>query len=145
MRSHKQDIKKQKEHSKSQRKRTIILLIFLQLCFAALIGRLFYLQCVRGDEFRTMAEAQYVAEICLGAKRGNIFDRNLQPLAINLDVPSLHANPTVLKNRVSVAKSLSPILNISREEILRKLEKLDPEKNRFVWLKRQLSDQVAGL
>ncbi len=143
MRSHKQDIKKQKEHSKSQRKRTIILLIILQLCFVALIGRLFYLQCVRGDEFRAMAEAQYVAEICLGAKRGNILDRNLEPLAINLSVPSLYANPAVLENRVSVAESLSPILNMSRERILRKLEKLDPEKTRFVWLKRQLSDQVA--
>jgi len=143
VKSHKQDIRKQKEHSKSQRKRTIILLIFLQLCFVALIGRLFYLQCVRGDEFRTMAEAQYVAEICLGAKRGNILDRNLQPLAINLNVPSLAANPTVLKNRASVAESLSPILNMSREEILRKLGKLDPEKTCFVWLKRQLSDQVA--
>jgi cell division protein FtsI (penicillin-binding protein 3) len=32
---------------------------------------------------------------------------------------------------------------MSRERILRKLEKLDPETTRFVWLKRQLSDQVA--
>jgi len=145
VRSYKQDIKKQKEHSKSQRKRTIILLIFLQLCFAALIGRLFYLQCVRGDEFRAMAEAQYVAEICLEAKRGNILDRNLQPLAINLNVSSLWANSTILKDWALVAESLSPILNISREEILRKLntKSSNGKKTQFVWLKRQLSDQVA--
>ena len=110
------------------------------MCFAALIGRLVYLQCIRADEFRNLAKIQYIEEICIGAKRGNILDRNLQPLAINLSVPSLYADPTTLKNKPAVAKSLSTILNIPGKEILKKL---NTPKTHFVWLKRQLSDQVA--
>jgi len=140
VRSHRQDIEKQKQHSKNQRNRTLLLFFFLELCFAALICRLFYIQCIRADEYRAMAEEQYIKEICVGAKRGNIFDRSLQPLAINLNVPSLYADPTLLTDRKAAANALAPILNMSSKEILRKL---NAKKTRFVWLKRQLSDQIA--
>jgi cell division protein FtsI/penicillin-binding protein 2 len=127
--------------SRSQRIRTLMLLVFLQLCFVFLIYRSFSLQCIQGDELRRMAADQRSRKIRIKAKRGNIYDRNLQPLAVELSSYSLYADPSDLEHRKSAVRSLSSTLDVSEEEILRRLRTTG---RHFVWLKRQLPDQVAN-
>jgi len=140
MRSHKLDMEKPEKPFRSQRVRTLILFSSLQLCFVFLIYRSFCLQCIQGDELRCKAADQYCRKIRIGAKRGNIYDTNLRPLATKVNSYSLYANPSDLDRRELVAQSLSSILDMSKEEILRRLE----SNNYFVWLKRQLSGEVAN-
>jgi len=132
-------MEKRKNHFGSQRTRTLILFVLLELCFAFLIYRLFCIQCIRGDDLRRQAAEQYSRKVYINAKRGNIYDTNLQPLAINMNTYSLYADPSIIGDRESVAKSLSSILGMSGEEIMQKLR----SRSRFVWLKRQLQDQEA--
>ena len=42
----------------------------------ALFGKLFWLQVVRGDEYRARAEDNYLKEVRIPADRGLILDRN---------------------------------------------------------------------
>ena len=123
----------------SKRGRIIALLILLELCFALLIYRTFSLQCIQGAELRDRAASQYRSEISVNGKRGDIYDRNLQPLAVNVTTHSLFADPSIIEKRELVAGSLTSILGLSRSELLRKL---NPER-RFVWLKRKLPDQIV--
>lgn len=51
--------------------------------FATLIGRLFFLQNVRGEEFRKLSENQRIRLQSIDAPRGLIFDRNGKILAEN--------------------------------------------------------------
>jgi cell division protein FtsI (penicillin-binding protein 3) len=139
MKLRQKDIVSRIDLSKNQRVKTVIVLILLQLGFAFLIYRLFFLQVVQGDELRDQAENQYYREIRVAAKRGNIYDRNMQPLAVKTNSYSLFADPQMVKDPESVARTLSPILDIPETELTYKLE----SKGRFVWLKRQMSDQLA--
>ena len=46
------------------------------VAFLSLIGKLFWLQLVRGDEYRVRAEDNYLKEVRIPADRGLIVDRN---------------------------------------------------------------------
>jgi penicillin-binding protein 2 len=46
------------------------------VAFLSLIGKLFWLQLVRGDEYRARAEDNYLKEVRIPADRGLILDRN---------------------------------------------------------------------
>ncbi|HSM92892.1 MAG TPA: penicillin-binding protein 2 [Anaeromyxobacteraceae bacterium] len=50
--------------------------LFVFAAFMALFGKLFWLQVVRGEEYRVRAEDNYLKEVRIPADRGLIFDRN---------------------------------------------------------------------
>src|SRR5512133_1970130 len=50
--------------------------LFVIAAFLALFGKLFWLQVVRGDEYRARAEDNYLKEVRIPADRGLIVDRN---------------------------------------------------------------------
>jgi penicillin-binding protein 2 len=50
--------------------------VFVIAAFLALLGKLFWLQLVRGDEYRARAEDNYLKEVRIPADRGLILDRN---------------------------------------------------------------------
>src|SRR5512138_1285762 len=50
--------------------------IVVIVAFLALIGKLFWLQLVRGEEYRARAEDNYLKEVRIPADRGLILDRN---------------------------------------------------------------------
>lgn len=75
-------------------------------------------------------------------QRGPIQDRNGEPLAVNVEVPSLAANPKKWKPKTSYLRALSRRLGVPYATLK---ERLDSDRS-FVWLKRHLSDaQVAFL
>lgn len=130
---------KSEKPSRNRRARIMVLFIFLELCFALLIYRTFSLQCIQGAALQVLADGQYRKDVFTNAKRGAIYDRNLQPLAVTVTTHSLYADPSVLEKQESVARSLASVLSLSRAEILRKLN----SNRRFVWLKRKLPDQIV--
>jgi len=126
--------------SKSLRKRTRIALILLELCFVFLVFRLFMIQCINGNELNAQAKSQKLKTISVQSKRGEIFDRNGKQLAVTVKSYSLFADPSTVKNPESVSKCLAPIIGISDKELMLKLQ----TNKRFIWLKRQLPDQIAN-
>ena len=65
------------------RSRLVVLIVVFCLTFSVLIGRLFYLQIVRGEDYLENYELQIRKTREIPATRGNIFDRNGELLAYN--------------------------------------------------------------
>ena len=63
--------------------RSIALLIVLGCMFFMLIARLFYLQIVKGQDYADNFLLQIRREITLPGTRGNIYDRNGRPMAVD--------------------------------------------------------------
>ena len=63
--------------------RSIVLLAVLVILFMVLIGRLFFLQIVNGEKYMENFNLRIKREITLPGTRGNIYDRNGKPLAVN--------------------------------------------------------------
>lgn len=140
MKSVRQNIKDREKAFKRQRIRVFIFLIALELFFCFLIYRMFSLQCIKKDDYQNKIGDQQTAHLNMGAKRGDIYDRNFQPLAIKLKSYSLYADPSNLRDWESASQSLCSILDMPKDEILGKFR----SSNYFAWLKRQLDSEVAN-
>jgi cell division protein FtsI (penicillin-binding protein 3) len=84
-----------------------------------------------------MARRQFESRVLVSPPRGAILDRNGEPLAVNLEVNSLAANPTKITNRHSLARLLSKAVEVSSARTFVRLG----EKREFTWIKRHLSEQ----
>lgn len=67
-------------------------LVFL-VVFLLLLGRSFYLQVIRGSDFRAMAEGNRISTELIKANRGLIFDRFGEPLVKNVSYFFLYLRP----------------------------------------------------
>ncbi len=65
------------------RSRLVVLIVVFCLTSSVLIGRLFYLQIVRGEDYLENYELQIRKTRQIAATRGNIYDRNGELLAYN--------------------------------------------------------------
>jgi cell division protein FtsI (penicillin-binding protein 3) len=77
-------------------------------------------------------QAEYILKI--NGKRGNIYDRNKNELAISIDSTSIFADPRKLRGEN--VKILAKILNLDIREFRRKLKNA----KYFVWVKRKISE-----
>jgi cell division protein FtsI (penicillin-binding protein 3) len=87
-----------------------------------------------------LAEKQRLEIVSLQSKRGNIYDREGRQLAISVKSYSLYGDPSIIKKPEIISRSLSPIINIADNDISQKLQ----SNKKFVWLKRQLSDDTVN-
>ena len=85
--------------------------------FMIVISRLFYLQIVKGDFYRTFSSIHTMKEIKIPSGRGIIFDRNHTPIAENRPSFDLVLIPQHVKNLEAVKNALVKIVNISPESI----------------------------
>jgi cell division protein FtsI (penicillin-binding protein 3) len=117
--------------------RITIVWVGLELCLGLLVGRLFLIQYVHGQELRERSENQRNTQVGSQAKRATILDRHGSVFAINQDLISVYADPKVLRDKPDeIASKLAPLLDVSEDRLLSVLQQ---KKRRFVWLKRNLA------
>ncbi len=103
-----------------------ILLVLLILCFIAYIYRLFSMQIVQGEHYRSQSQRISSQITVISAQRGEIFDRNaLLPIVINTDSFAVEITPgEIPKDRYdTVTLKLSQYLGISKTDIDKKIPK----------------------
>lgn len=103
------------------RQRLTGIMFFVMAAFAVLIGRLFFLQNVQGEEFRKLSENNCVRLQSINAPRGLIFDRNGKILSENR--PSIDLT-MVLKDAKPVeetVKKLSEYTDIPLADLMAKV------------------------
>lgn len=122
-------------HSGIFRARQLSIFLFFLLSLSLILLRLFYLQTIRHDFYRKVANEQHTVSVEIPPKRGAIFDRNMRLLAVNLNTDSIYANPRKVKNKRRVSGALSSALNIDEKFVF---ERLSRHKS-FVWIKRKAS------
>jgi cell division protein FtsI (penicillin-binding protein 3) len=118
-----------------QTKRLLIVAALALVWMLAVFGRLGYLQLFRHSEYLARAQRQQKRVIEITPKRGAIYDRNMHPLAMSLQVDSTFAIPSELgDNKAQAAALLSGVLNIPRDLLEAKFE----SGATFVWIARKL-------
>ena len=73
--------------------RILFIAAFLVLLSTGLLSRLVYLQILQHDQLVAQSEKQYSRTVEIFTGRGNIYDRRMNPLAINVEVESAYINP----------------------------------------------------
>ncbi|MFH1643421.1 MAG: penicillin-binding protein 2, partial [Patescibacteria group bacterium] len=119
----------------------ILLLTFVLLFFAALTGRLIYIQIIKGDFYKALAQGMHSLGSTVKTERGEIFFKNHEPLAINKNWPIVWALPKNVQNHELVAQKLSNILQLPQDLILDRIKRDKP----YVALKSSLSDEEVKL
>ena len=126
---------------------------------------LFYIQMIRGDEFRQKAMLQQTKEFDITARRGTIYDRNGKTLVQSVTVYDISVDPTTVaaeqkKENAAAAEAgevpiqyaeeiatlLSEVLNVDKTIIDEKLKK----ESNYELIKRKISTAqydaiVAGI
>lgn len=119
-------------------RRLIVFFIFITLLFS-LFFRLFYLQVFCYEKFHNMALGQHNQVLKIEPRRGTIYDRFMEPLAINLDVTSVYADPRSIEDKNYTAEVLTQKLSLEYESVRKKLDK----DKAFVWIKRKIDPDLA--
>jgi len=109
------------------------------LWMTAVFGRVAYLELFRHSDYLARATRQQRRTIEISPKRGAIYDRNLEPLAMSVPVESAFAVPSELKDSAMASRLLAGALGIPADEILQKLL----SGSTFVWIKRKLPPAKA--
>ncbi len=117
------------------------LLLFL-LCSIALVARAVNLQIVDTEFLQDQGEARYLREVIVPTRRGNILDRNGEPLAVSTPVDSVWVNPQELLQTPEDIEPLARVLGFEADEIERRLTQRSTRE--FVWLRRRLRPDVAS-
>lgn len=120
------------------RARVLFALFFL--VFAALILRLYYLQCIRAPRFRDLSRSQHLTSLVLPAKRGSIRDVRGKLLAVSVKRDSVYVDPAMIpQSKVKdTAQRLAAILEMDAGELhARIVEALEADK-RFIWVVRKV-------
>jgi len=117
--------------------KTIFLIIASILAASALTIRLFTLQIINHSYYEQVATREQLGYTEIPAKRGEILIKDFSsgeefPLATNITLNLLYADPVLIKNPAYVAEQITPLLfdlneeRAADEERLRKLEKTIP-------------------
>lgn len=98
----------------------------LLVCSALLLGivvRLVWVQIVAAPVFSAKATAQRLRDIEIPARRGTIYDREGEPLAVSVDARTVYAAPNTIKDKRGAAAALASTLGGSAEAYEAKLAK----------------------
>jgi cell division protein FtsI (penicillin-binding protein 3) len=130
---------------RSPRTRIIIVAALAAIWTGAVFGRLAYLQLFRYSEYYSRAQHQQRLIVDVGASRAEIFDRNMNPLAMSVPVDSAFAVPSEIADPDMVARLIGKVLEVPADDIATKIA----SSHSFVWIARKLppekADRIAAL
>ncbi|MEY2804001.1 MAG: hypothetical protein RL657_1337, partial [Pseudomonadota bacterium] len=113
------------------RGRVLVATAFAAACFLLLIGRLFYLQVVRHDDYQAQAESNRTAVVPIVPNRGVIIDRNGVVLATNYSAYTIEITPARLREPIdTVIDQLAQVIDIQPRD-RRRFKKLREESRSF--------------
>ena len=97
--------------------------IVIILFGAAIIGRLVYIQIIKRELYRALAQGQQKNSQLIKGERGEIFFSGGEILATNIKGKYLFVSPAEVKEKEKTAQTLSDILGLDKELIFTKLRK----------------------
>ena len=112
----------------------------LLLWMVGLVGQLYYLQIIDYGDLLARAQRQQQHVIEVAPKRGEILDRQMNPLAMSLAVDSVFAVPSEIPDPKMVADLLAPVLGLDANDLLGRFT----NSHSFCWVKRKVTPQEAN-
>ncbi len=120
----------------------IWLAVMAVLCIIVMV-RLFYMQYLQYDHYQSEVIDNIQQESVIPAKRGDIYDRNRNPLATNITTYRLFVSPVSIMEAGSgkkIATYLSEYLELDYEEVYKKTQR---ENMKDITIQRDVSEAQA--
>lgn len=128
------------------KRRLNIITAAMGLCFVVIVGRLFQVQVVLGQEYEAKATSQQSRKFQIPASRGQVYlDENgeLYPVALNQKLNLLYVDPKFITQPEKAAKELAGVTGLDRDKLK---QQLTFKKSRYVELKQRVgSDEAAKI
>ena len=126
-------------------RRTLFLMIVCGIvAFLLLALRLFKIQIIDHDYYEARAVDQQLRETTVSAKRGTIYDRNMNILAMSASVSNIYLSPAEMvmynEDPALIAEGLSKILDMDYYELYEKCQNKD---SWYVTVARKVDDDIA--
>ncbi|MEZ9246556.1 penicillin-binding transpeptidase domain-containing protein [Vibrio lentus] len=123
-----------------------VLIAFVFLAFAVLVGRVAYIQIIEPDNLIRQGDLRSVRVKAIPSARGIISDRNGEPLAVSVPVEAVWADPKTIFDKNGMAQidrwyALADVLGLKRQSMIDKIS--SNKSRRFVYLQRQVSPAMA--
>ncbi len=130
--------------NEARRRRNLRLRIWLVLAgfglfCLILVGRSVDLQVLRQDRLEALAQKEFMRRAKISPRRGIIYDRNHEELAVSLDTDSVYAQPVAIKTPEETGRALARSLGLKPAEVIKSLK----SEKRFVWVARRIDPQQA--
>ena len=134
-------MKKRRRHP-SENGRFTFLLVVLGVLLAIVAARLVFVQVVSAPAYAAKAISQRMRDIEITARRGTIYDREGEPLAVSVDAKTVFAAPNSVKDKAGTARTLAEILGGDAASYEEKLSK----DSGFVYIARKVDlDRARSL
>jgi cell division protein FtsI (penicillin-binding protein 3) len=109
--------------------------------------RLFWLQIVRHNDYVERAQKQQQRTFEVAPRRGVLYDRNMQELAMTVQVDSIYAVPTEIDDHQAAARTLAAIVHTDPEDKQTRedqiVHRLDDGKS-FAWIARRVTPETSA-
>ncbi|MCL2356185.1 MAG: penicillin-binding transpeptidase domain-containing protein [Defluviitaleaceae bacterium] len=128
-----------KKTSLTIRKKAFYVMLIMQAMFALYMGRIFYIQTVKGEELRGMAFEQQTRDRLIRPERGTIYDRNMVGLAVTETTASVSTVYVQMRDRRMTARILAQELGLDEEEVFEKIS----QRVALVRVAQQVDKEVA--
>src|ERR1700730_6196515 len=130
---------------RSPRTRVLIVAGLIAMWTGGASGRPAYLQLIRYSEYYSRAQHQQRLIVEVGSRRAEIFDRNLNALAMSVPVDSCFAVPSELSDPDMVSRLVGKVLDTPADEIATRLA----GSRSFAWIARKIppekADRIAAM
>lgn len=110
-----------------------VVIVVFNLAFVAILAKLFNIQILEAEKYKSRAEKQHLQRKELEAKRGKIYDRNGVLLATSIKKFTIAVDPTVLKKKDSLCLILSEITHKSQKFYKHKINKTKGQYVELAW------------
>jgi len=121
------------------KKRAIWLTVGFVALFAAIAGKLVFIQLCRAEQFAEWAEFIRLRRMPIPAARGSIYDRTGRPLAVSIQTASIYANPREVQDAALTASRLAHIIGGDANTYRNKIQGTI----HIVWLAKNVDPRVG--
>ena len=127
-----------KENISFQHWRTRFIVLAIIISFCIVIARSFYLQVITGEKLSKKGELGYSRTVLHSKFRGNIFDRNMFPLATSVPVDSIGIDPTNTNINPYQIEKIERYLDVNLNNLRKNLL---TQQRKFLYIKRHISSE----
>ncbi len=129
------------------RLRFVALIAILIFWVAIIAARLVWLQVFRHSDYAERELRQQQRTFQIAPRRGVLYDRDLQPLAMTVLVDSIYAVPSEIADKDDTAKRLARVVHQDAIDRFTSAREIDARLNRsrnFAWVARKVDADVSA-
>lgn len=105
----------------SLQRRFVAIILIVCILFIALVGRVFYLQIFNGKHLQKLASSQWLRDLPLSSKRGEITDCNGVSLATTITTYDIYVRARNVQNAHTLASEFNAVLGLDFDKVYKKI------------------------